>query len=133
MKHRPRSDEGNRWVFYYDADCRFCAKVTSWLSRIDFSSRITWTPSQALDKPPAGLTWDDLKRAAFLEDRLSGRSYEGFFAFRMLTFKMPALALLFPLFWFPAISFVGVAVYRWIARNRYRIAHCADPKYPRVK
>lgn len=125
MKGNTQSTKGKRWVFYYDGDCRFCARVTSWLSRIDFSQRVSWIRSQALDEPPAGLTWDDLRRFAFLEDRLSGLTYEGFFAFRMLTLRMPALAPFLPLFWFPGVSFVGVAVYRWIAQNRYRIACCS--------
>ena len=129
MRSDPQSSMGTKtWVFYFDSDCRFCKKLTRWLSLLDFSRRITWTATQDLEEPPNGITWEALQRAAYLVDHQRGRSYEGFYAFRMLTLRMPALVPLAPLIWFPAMGLVGVTVYRWVARNRYRISRCAVPE-----
>ncbi|MCI0864251.1 MAG: hypothetical protein J4N69_08445, partial [Chloroflexi bacterium] len=53
-------------VLIYDADCRLCAILARWLSKADVLHRITWTPYQNLEVPPSGLSWDDLKRSAYL-------------------------------------------------------------------
>ena len=113
----------HRWVFYYDGDCRFCSMVARVLSRIDFFSQITWTPYQALKNPPQGLSWDDLDRTAYL-DIGHGRLREGFYAFRMLTLRLVPLMPLAPIVWFPGANLVGVAAYRWVASNRYRLSGC---------
>ena len=114
-------------VFYYDADCRFCTWLVRWLSRADVLQRVTWTPYQSLETPPPGISWEDLKRSVYLVDGCRGRHYEGFYAIRMLTVRIPLLAPLAPIFWLPAIGLVGAAVYRWVARNRYRIFGCKVP------
>ncbi|MDA0262579.1 MAG: DUF393 domain-containing protein [Chloroflexi bacterium] len=114
-------------VFYYDADCRLCTRLVGWLGKADLFRRITWTPYQSLEAPPPGLSWDDLQRAAYLVDGDTGRLYEGFYAFRMLTVRLPVLAPLAPICWFPAMGLLGTAVYRWVARNRHRLSGCTVP------
>ena len=114
-------------VFFYDADCRFCTSLARWLSRADVLQRVTWTPYQSLDTPPPGLSWEDLERSAYLVCGSKGRHWEGFYAFRMLTVRLPLLAPLAPIFWFPGMGVIGAAVYRWVARNRYRIFGCNVP------
>ena len=69
------------------------------------------------------MDWVDLERAAYLSTE-RGRLHEGFYSFRMLTLRLPALVPLAPLLWFPGISLLGVPLYRWIARNRYCISTC---------
>ncbi len=120
-------DKKNDQVFYYDADCRLCTRLVRLLSKADVLRRITWAPYQALETPPPGISWEDLERAAYLVDGGRGRHYEGFYAFRMLTVRLPLLAPLAPIFWFPAMGLAGAVVYRWVARNRYRIFGCAVP------
>ena len=110
-------------VLIYDADCRLCANLARWLSRVDVLQQLNWTPYQSLDAPPPGLTWDDLKRSAYLVGG-RGRYYEGLYAFCMLTVRLPLLAPLAPVFWLPGISIIGAAAYRWVARNRYRFFGC---------
>ena len=80
----------HKWVFYYDGDCEFCTGVVRVLFRIDFFGRITWNPYQTLEKPPEGLTWDDLDSAAYL-DTSQDRFHVGFYAFRMLTLQLVPL------------------------------------------
>ena len=69
------------------------------------------------------MTWEDLDRAAYLSTG-RGRLHEGFYGLRMLTLRLLPLVPLAPLFWFPGMNLLGVPVYRWIARNRYRISAC---------
>ena len=109
----------NRWVLYYDGDCRLCTGVAHWLRRIDFLDRITWTPYQSLEKLPPGLSWNDFDRSAYLD---TGRVhlYEGFYAFRILTLRLVPLLPLAPILWLPGMNRVGEAAYRWVAKNRHR-------------
>lgn len=117
------SPDRRRWVFYYDRDCGLCVQVVRVLSWIDLSSRVKWTPCQALESPPDRLNWDDLALAAYL-DTGSGRLYRGFYAFRKLTLRLVPLVPLAPILWCPGASLLGVRIYRWIASNRYRLSCC---------
>ena len=114
---------GHRWGVYYDGDCGLCDRVKRWLSRIDFFDAIEWTPYQALEKLPLGLSWDDLERAVYL-DTGQGRLYKGFYAFKMLTLKLLPLIPLVPIMWFPGMNLVGEAIYSWVARDRHRFSGC---------
>ena len=111
------------WRFYYDGNCGFCSRVVAALSKTDWRNRVAWIPLQSLSALPAGLTLADLEQAAYL-DTGQGRLHRGFFAFRVLSIRLPLLFVLAPLLWFPGIAPLGVAVYRWVARNRYRISRC---------
>ena len=114
---------GRQWGVYYDGDCGFCDRVKRWLSSIDFFDTIEWTPYQALERPPLGLSWDDLERAVYL-DAGRGRLYEGFYVFKMLTVKLVPLIPMVPIMWFPGMNLVGEAIYSWVARDRYRFSGC---------
>ncbi len=129
MGYRKRK---GRWVFYYDGNCGFCRAAAGFLRPLDLFRRLTWMPFQTLDAPPPGLSWADLDRAVYLEtgkQRQVGRNtvrlYEGFYAFRLLTLRLPPLLPLAPFLWLPGANRLGVAVYRWVARNRYCIGQCA--------
>jgi predicted DCC family thiol-disulfide oxidoreductase YuxK len=114
------------WRFYYDGNCTFCTRVVAVLSRTGWRGGVAWVPFQSLAAPPTGLTWSDLEQAAYL-DTGEVRLHQGFFAFRKLSVRLPLLIPLAPLLWFPGMSLLGAPVYRWIARNRYRISHCRIP------
>lgn len=115
-----------KWVFYYDGECGFCTAVVRRLCRVDFFHLITWIPYQSLDQPPPGLSWDNLDLAVYL-DTGRDRRHQGFYAFRMLTLRLLPLVPFAPLFWFPGVYLAGVPLYRWVARNRYRISGCRIP------
>jgi predicted DCC family thiol-disulfide oxidoreductase YuxK len=121
-KNKPQEPrrEG-KWVFYYDGECGFCIRAVGWLYRLDLFKRVDWIPYQSLDKPPQGLTWDDLEASVYL-DTGRGPLYPGFYAVRMLTLKVALLVPLAPLFWFPGVHVPGVALYHWVARNRHRLS-----------
>ena len=113
----------HRWTLYYDGNCGFCTRVVQGLSRMDPLRQVQWIPFQSLEEPPQGLSWEDLDRAAYL-DTGRGNLHEGFYSFRMLTLRLLPLVPLAPLFWFPGMNLLGVPLYRWIARNRYRTSAC---------
>ena len=117
------------WVFYYDGDCGFCLRWVNRLRRLDRAGQVSWVAFQSLPEPPRGVTWDDLKRAAYLDphpDTGAGPLHEGFYAFRQLSRRIPLLFPLAPLFWLPGMGRLGQPVYRWIAANRYRLS-CRHP------
>ena len=121
------------WVLYYDGECGFCTLSVRALALADFFRVVTWTAYQELDEPPQGLTWDDLDAAAYLEVRKGSsesgggpeegrRLYRGFYAFRMLTLRLPPLMPLALLLWLPGVNRLGEWAYQWVATNRYRIS-----------
>ena len=121
-----------RWLCYYDSDCGFCSAAVRRLSSLDFFDRVAWIPSQSLEEPPGGLTWEDLESAVYLE-RGQGRLYRGFYAFRMLAAGILPLAPLLPFLWLPGVRFLGEAVYARVARNRCHLFGCALPEAPGEK
>jgi predicted DCC family thiol-disulfide oxidoreductase YuxK len=122
-----------RWLLYYDGECGFCTLSVKALAVADFFRVVTWTAYQELAEPPQGLTWEDLDAAAYLEvgkgSAGSGEGleeerklYRGFYAFRMLTLRLPPLMPLALLLWLPGVNRLGEWSYRWVAVNRYRIS-----------
>ena len=107
-------------MMLYDGDCGFCRAVRRSLSALDVTNRIRWQTYQSLAEPPDGLTWDDLDRSAYLRSD-DGRLFEGYYAFRALTVRMPLLMPLAPMAWLPGTGALGSRVYRWVAANRRRI------------
>lgn len=114
--------DGVKGIFYYDGDCGFCRAAARLLAGLDWGRRVEWTDFRGLATPPAGLSWEDLETAAYLEQPATGRRYRGFYAFRMLTLGLPPLWVLSPLLWLPGAHWPGEWVYGWVARNRYRIS-----------
>ena len=124
--------ELRKWVIYYDGECGFCTLCVRVLKPCDFFRRVAWVPYQDLPEPPAGLTWEDLDQAAYLEVRTGGASgdeagsptrlYRGYYAFRMLTLRLPPLFPLAMVAWLPGVNRLGERAYAWVAANRYRIS-----------
>ena len=108
---RTRTSRGEGpWVFYYDGECGFCIRWVRVLGRMDRAGRVSWVAFQSLDSPPRGIGWEDLKRSAYLDSDPLARAadlHEGFFAFRRLTLRIPALLPLAPLFWLPGMGWLG--------------------------
>ena len=129
LQKRKMSQAAEPWVFYYDGECGFCIRWVGRLGRLDRAGRVSWTAFQSLDSPPRGIGWEDLRRSAYLDNEPqmgAANLHEGFFAFRHLTLRIPALFPLAPLFWLPGMGWLGSRVYRWVADNRYRFS-CPRP------
>ena len=111
---------------YYDGQCRLCSGIVRLLRLLDVTSALRPQPYQDLKAPPSGLSWSDLERSAYVATS-DGRMHEGFFAFRMITLRMPVFWPLTPLLWFPGVSILGRTVYRWVAASRRRFGSCRKP------
>ena len=110
-------------LLYYDPHCRLCVAVSRLVRSLDFLERLEFRTGLDDAAAAARLQADDLHRAAYLITP-DGAAYEGFFAFRQLTLRLPALWLLVPLAWLPGAALAGVAAYRWISDHRTRMFGC---------
>ena len=110
-------------IFYYDGDCGFCAAAVGVLRRLDWFRRVRWADFRVAAALPARAPAARLADEACLDDG-GARPQWGFYAFRGLTLRLPALWPLAPLFWLPGFGRIGQPAYRWVARNRYRISRC---------
>jgi len=102
----------------YDGECGFCRSSIRALQVMDLWDKLEYLPG------PKGMS---AMRLEFPD----GRTYDGFFAFRQLSWLLPMLYPLIPLIYFPGTGLLGPCVYRWIAQNRYLfpVFHvCTDGK-----
>ena len=108
-------------TMFYDGGCGLCRATRACLAALDVSRRVRWRAYQSLSEPPRGLAWADLERAAYLRTA-DGRTFQGFFAFRALSTRLPLLWPLAPLLWLPGMAALGGRAYRWVAANRRCVA-----------
>ena len=127
-------------IVLYDGECGFCTRVRLLLERLDVDRFFVWQPFQQ-SRNLYGISQEELRQRLYVV--ADSKKYSGFAAFKMIALYNPLtyFILLFPLllpqavffhyrslvaiayllFFSPIFSPVGEAVYRWIARNRYRI------------
>ena len=112
----------------YDGQCRFCRRQIEILRRLDVWGHLRFV---SLHDPVVGrdfpeLDHDDLMRQMYVVDT-SGRARGGAESVRYLSRRLPLLwPIALPLH-VPGSMPVWNALYRLVARNRYRIAGtCAE-------
>jgi predicted DCC family thiol-disulfide oxidoreductase YuxK len=112
----------------YDGQCRFCRSQIALLRRLDITGRLEFT---SLHDPHVAATVPELSRDELMEEMVlvdtRGRVWRGAAAVRYLSRRLVALwPLALPLH-VPGSMPLWNALYRVVARHRYRIAgHCAD-------
>jgi predicted DCC family thiol-disulfide oxidoreductase YuxK len=112
----------------YDGHCRFCRSQIALLRRLDITGRLEFT---SLHDPHVVTTFPELTQDELLEEMVlvdtRGRAWRGAEAVRYLSRRLVALwPLALPLH-FPGSMPLWTALYRLVARNRYRIAgSCTD-------
>ena len=121
---RPGSD-----VVIYDGDCRICTAQVRKLPWWDCQSKLSYL---SLHDPEVTRRFPDLTRDRMMTemvivDRDGGRHW-GAEAIRYLTRRLRRLWWAAPVLYFPGSMFIWRPVYRWIARNRYRLSgtQCDD-------
>jgi predicted DCC family thiol-disulfide oxidoreductase YuxK len=67
----------------------------------------------------------DLDLAMWAVDS-DGRSYRGFYAFRLIARRIPLLWWMVPLLYLPGVAPIGVRTYALVARNRSRLGCRVD-------
>ena len=62
--------------------------------------------------------------------RPDGKTYGGFYAVRDVMIRFPLTFIPSLFLYLPGVSWVGVPVYRWIAKNRHRFGGTAQDQCP---
>lgn len=106
-----------QWILYYDGSCSLCINISRVISTLDIFNTIIWTPYQSLIVAPHNLSMRNLHGYVYLETD-SGIFYKGFYAFRMLSLRVPAMMPLSLFMWIPWINVIGEHIYSYISRNR---------------
>ncbi|MBM3924582.1 MAG: DUF393 domain-containing protein [SAR202 cluster bacterium] len=114
------ADEKKKPAVYYDGECKFCAASVGLVKGRQEDESMEYRPSQGIEQLPAGLTRQDVHRQLWLV-LPDGRKYGGFHAVRRLAWRRPWFWPLAALLWLPGMGWLGPVVYRWVARNRYRL------------
>jgi predicted DCC family thiol-disulfide oxidoreductase YuxK len=110
-------------VLIYDGHCKFCAAQVQRLAGCDgMARRVAFI---SLHDPEVAMRWPDLTHDMLMEqmyvvDR-QGNRYGGAAAFRYLSRRLPRLWLLAPLMHVPFSLPLWQAIYRQVAKQRYKL------------
>lgn len=117
-------------MFLYDADCGFCTRTAQVAGRVLRRPQM-FVPWQSQDLTALGLTEAQLvEEAVFVEE---GTSYGGAQAVAHALIAVGGVwAVLGRVLTLPGIRWVAGMVYRFVARNRYRLpgSTCTVPPRP---
>lgn len=108
----------------YDGRCGLCLRSIFTLSLLDTFHRlepINFWNRIAKNKVAPRVSEEHLNRA--LHIKVHGRFFQGFDAFRELTWELPALWIAAPFLYFPGVAPIGRLVYAYIAQKRERCDH----------
>ncbi len=114
---RPNAD-----VVIYDGNCRICTAQVGKLPWWDCQQRLSYLSlhdAEIVERWP-DLPHDQLMEEMCIIDSQSNRHW-GPGAMRYLTLRLRRLWWAMPLLYFPGSMFLWRPLYRWIARNRYRL------------
>lgn len=125
------SSEPQPPILIYDGDCAFCSSTIRTLQRI-MKKKSPMVPFQHVDTSRFGLTKQQCSQEIKFVDA-SGRVHGGEGAFRNLFIHAEGLwAFLGRLMNLPGVRTISGTLYRWVARNRYRLPGgtptCALPR-----
>ena len=115
---RPDAD-----VVIYDGNCRICTAQVRKLPWWDCQQRLSYLSlhdAEVAERWPE-MSAERLMQEMCLVDRL-GNWHWGPEAIRYLTLRLRRLWWLAPLMHFPGSMFLWRPLYRWVARNRYRLS-----------
>lgn len=120
-RRRQLNSASPRFKVIYDGHCGFCQQSVRQLKVMDLFNRCDYVDFQTashLELMHPSLN----KTIAASQLHLvtpEGRIYGGFFAFRQMGWLMPMMWPLLLLMYLPTADWIGSALYRWMANNRY--------------
>jgi predicted DCC family thiol-disulfide oxidoreductase YuxK len=118
--------EAPAYLVFYDTFCPVCRRSRFFLEQFDIGQRLVFRDihdRDAMAREASGVSY----RRALTEMIVrtpSGGIYGGFDAFRVVARALPGLWPVLPLLYLPGAGWIGRRIYRWVARNRYRLAKC---------
>ncbi|TWU28582.1 thiol-disulfide oxidoreductase DCC family protein [Bythopirellula polymerisocia] len=123
---RPDAD-----VVVYDGDCRICTAQVKKLPWWDCQGKLAYL---SLHDPQVQARWPDLTHERLMQEMCivdhNGNRHWGPEAVRYLTLRLRRLWWASPPLHFPGSMLIWRPIYRWIAKNRYRLSgsSCEDGK-----
>jgi predicted DCC family thiol-disulfide oxidoreductase YuxK len=104
----------------YDGNCALCKASKEKSNKLDWLGRIQWISLQEYEKKGLQPSFRavDLRRELHLIEGV--KVYKGFFAARKMLLQFPLTILPALLLYIPFASLIGIPIYNWIARNRYK-------------
>ena len=121
-------DSARQYTLVYDGDCQVCSRIVQTLRRWDRDRRIEMVPSQA---PGIMARFPWISSRAFADAmqlvRDDGVTWQGAAALEELLVVLPRGRWISWIFHIPFARALADKLYRWFARNRYRLGcgqHC---------
>lgn len=115
---RPDAD-----VVVYDGNCGICTQGVRRLTWWDCQGKLTYL---SLHDPEVLRRWPDLSHERLMQEMLivdqQGRRHWGAEALRYLTRRLRRLWWAAPVMFLPGSMLLWRPLYRWVARNRYRLS-----------
>lgn len=115
----------------YDGECDFCRSALLVVRFFDVFRLVTLLdyhrPDELAQAP--GVRFEDADEAVIALD-MRGRQFAGFYAWRVLAWRLPMLWLVAPLGYVPGIPWLGRRVYAWVVKNRSRLPVAGRYKTP---
>jgi predicted DCC family thiol-disulfide oxidoreductase YuxK len=123
-------EPGRRYTVIYDGHCKVCGRMVRLLTKWDRNHDLEIIPSQA---PGVRARFPWIPQRAYRESvqvirGSDGRTWQAAAALEELLKVLPKGRLLSWLFRIPLMRPLADTLYRWFARNRYRMGcgkHCA--------
>ena len=115
---RPGAD-----VVIYDGHCRICTSQVHKLPGWDREGKLAYL---SLHDPEVKRRWPDLSHERMMQEMVivdrHGNRHWGPEAIRYLSRRLRRLVWAAPFLYFPGSMYLWRPLYRWIARNRYRLS-----------
>ncbi|MBI3962514.1 MAG: DUF393 domain-containing protein [Deinococcus sp.] len=110
------------YVLLYDGQCQFCTRSVARLKRRDRLGRLEFLPSQDPQAPRRfpQVTPEQCAQAMQLIDP-RGQVSQGADALVRILWLLPGGPLVAWLYAVPGVPFLARYLYRWVAKNRYRL------------
>jgi predicted DCC family thiol-disulfide oxidoreductase YuxK len=120
---RGEGREERVWTLVYDGYCPLCIRTMTQLDALDGARRLRYVDlerdtARARSLLP-GASLEDMREEMAVVTP-SGTAFRGFYAFREIARRLPALWPLVPFMFAPGAALLGTRVYAWVAANRAR-------------
>jgi len=116
-------------IVLFDGDCPLCKKSVSILKQLDWLGALQFHNARDNAKLPESHV--ELQRNKLLEEMHlltpdRKHAFAGYAAFRWIAWRLPLAWAFAPLMSFPGVPEVGNQIYRWVAKNRFKLVPCDD-------